>query len=50
MIKMGSNKYDNKKGELYKIVKHLKKTGLNYRVKAIDLNYRDGDVVSFRNG
>ena len=48
VIKIGSNELDAKKGEMKKIVSHLVKTGQMCMVKAIDLNYRDGAVVSFR--
>ena len=47
VIRMGSDELDVKKDELKKITKHLNETGQMQMVKAIDLNYRDGVVVSF---
>lgn len=49
-IKLGSGELNSKKGELKKIVKHLQKTGRIDMVKAIDLNYGNGAIVSFRKG
>lgn len=48
MVKMGDHKLDVKKKELVRLVEHLQKTGRVHRVKAIDLNYPDGAVVSFK--
>jgi cell division protein FtsQ len=48
VIKIGSNELDLKGRELKKIIKHLTKTGRIHMVKAIDLNYGNGAVVSFR--
>ena len=50
VIKMGSSELDVKKAEMKKIVNHLKKTGRIHTVKAIDLNYGNGAVVSFNKG
>jgi len=50
VIKLRGSDLGVKKDELKKIVEHLKKTGLIHMVKAIDLNYRDGAAVSFREG
>jgi len=47
VIRMGSGELDVKKDDLEKITRHLKETGQMQMVKAIDLNYRDGVVVSF---
>ena len=47
VIRMGSGDLDVKKDDLKKITDHLKETGQLQMVKAIDLNYRDGVVVSF---
>ena len=48
VLKMGCNEFDEKKIELKKILGHLKETGRIEMVKAIDLNYTKGAVVSFR--
>ena len=50
VIKMGGRELDIQKRELKKVVEHLRKTGRELSVKAIDLNYTDGVVVSFRKG
>ena len=50
VIKLRGSDLGVKKDELQKIVEHLKKTGLIHMVKAIDLNYKDGAAVSFREG
>jgi len=47
VIRMGSVELSAKKDELKKIIEHLNETGRIHTVKAIDLNYRDGAVVSF---
>ncbi|MFC1867960.1 cell division protein FtsQ/DivIB [Thermodesulfobacteriota bacterium] len=49
-IKLGSGELKTKKGELKKIVKHLRKTGRIDMVRAIDLDCGNGAVVSFRKG
>ena len=49
VIKMGREELEVKKEELKKIIAHLDKTGRIHMVKAIDLNYRGGAVVSFKN-
>lgn len=49
VIKMGQGELEVKKEELKKIIAHLNKTGNIHMVKAIDLNYRGGAVVSFKN-
>jgi cell division protein FtsQ len=48
VIKMGRRELNIKKNELKKIAKHLRQTGRIHMVKVIDLNYRDGAVVSFK--
>jgi len=48
VLKMGYDKLAVKKKELKKILAHLKETGRIHMVKAIDLNYSDGAIVSFR--
>ncbi|NLD36105.1 MAG: FtsQ-type POTRA domain-containing protein [Desulfatiglans sp.] len=48
VLKMGCSEFDEKKIELKKILGHLKETGRIEMVKAIDLNYTKGAVVSFR--
>jgi cell division protein FtsQ len=48
VLKMGYDELAVKKKELRKIIAHLKETGRISMVKAIDLNYSDGAVVSFR--
>ncbi len=50
VIKMGGRELDIQKRELKKVVEHLRKTGRELSVKAIDLNYPDGVVVSFKKG
>jgi len=50
VLKLGGDDMSKKKAELKKIVSHLKKTGRIHTVKGIDLNYRDGAVVSFVEG
>ncbi len=47
VIKMGKRELPTKKDELYKIIRHLRETGQIHMVKSIDLNYRNGAVVSF---
>ena len=47
VIKMGGSELETKKTELKKIARHLRETGRIHLVKTIDLNYRDGAVVSF---
>jgi cell division protein FtsQ len=47
VIRMGNGDLDVKKDDLKKITNHLKETGQLQMVKTIDLNYRDGVVVSF---
>ena len=48
VLKMGCNELEIKKKELRKILGHLNETGRIRMVKAIDLNYSDGAVVSFK--
>ncbi len=48
VLKMGYNELALKKKELSRIIAHLKETGRINTVKAIDLDYSDGAVVSFR--
>jgi cell division protein FtsQ len=48
VLKMGCSEFDIKKRELKKILGHLTETGRIEMVKAIDLNYSKGAVVSFR--
>ncbi|MBN2419083.1 MAG: FtsQ-type POTRA domain-containing protein [Deltaproteobacteria bacterium] len=48
VLKMGFNEIAAKKKELKKILVHLNETGRIHMVKAIDLNYSDGVVVSFK--
>lgn len=48
VLKMGYDGLAVKKKELSRIVGHLKETGQIHMVKAIDLDYSDGAVVSFR--
>ena len=48
VLKMGYKELAVKKKELKKILAHLKETGRIDMVKAIDLNYSGGAVVSFR--
>lgn len=50
VVSINGRKIEDKKGELSKIVKHLRQKGLIYTVKRIDLNYKSGAVVSFING
>jgi cell division protein FtsQ len=47
VIRMGRDELEEKKDDLKRITEHLKKTGKLQMVKIIDLNYRDGVVVSF---
>ncbi len=48
VLKMGCSEFEVKKRELKKILGHLTETGRIEMVKAIDLNYTKGAVVSFR--
>jgi len=48
VLKMGCSELALKKKELGKIIAHLKRSGQIHMVKAIDLNYTDEAVVSFR--
>lgn len=48
VLKGGCDELVEKKKELKKLMDHLKKTGRIHMVKAIDLNYSDGAVVSVR--
>jgi len=50
VINIKGSELETKRDELKKIVKHLKKTGLTHTVKAIDMNHRDGAVISFKKG
>jgi len=50
VINIKGSELETKRGELNKIVRHLKRTGLIHMVKAIDLNHRNGAVVSFKKG
>jgi cell division protein FtsQ len=50
MVRMGDKGLAVKKKELAQLIKHLQKTGRAHRVKAIDMNYPDGAVVSFKEG
>jgi len=47
VIRMGRDDLQAKMDELKKITRHLNETGKMRMVRAIDLNYRDGVVVSF---
>jgi len=47
VIRMGRDDLEAKMDELKKITRHLNETGKMRMVRAIDLNYRDGVVVSF---
>jgi len=47
VIRMGRGELEAKMDELKKITKHLNETGKMKMVRAIDLSYRDGVVVSF---
>jgi len=49
-IKMIGSDFKTKRDSLEKVVAHLNKTGLIHTVKAIDLNYQNGVVVSFKKG
>ncbi len=48
VLRMGYENIDVKKKELRRILSHLKETGRIDMVKAIDLNYSDGAIVSFK--
>ncbi|MDB9822727.1 FtsQ-type POTRA domain-containing protein [Deltaproteobacteria bacterium] len=48
VIRLGSKELQIKKDELKKIAEHLRETGRINMVTAIDLNYEDGAVVSFK--
>ncbi len=48
VLKVGYDELAVKKKELKRIIEHLKETGRIHMVKAIDLDYSDGAVVSFR--
>ena len=50
VIRFRGNTLNHKMKELRKIVEHLNRTGRIHMVKSIDLDFRDGAVVSFRNG
>ena len=47
VIRMGRDELGTKMDELKKITRHLNETGKMQMVRAIDLNYRDGVIVSF---
>ena len=49
VIRMGQGELESKNEELKKIIAHLDKTDRIHMVNAIDLNYRGGAVVSFKN-
>ena len=48
VIRVNGEELENKKEELEKVIAHLEETGRIYSVKAIDLNYHDRAVVSFK--
>jgi hypothetical protein len=50
VIRFQGDALDHKKDELRKIIEHLNMTGRIHMVKSIDLDFRDGTLVSFRNG
>ncbi|MFZ0451022.1 MAG: FtsQ-type POTRA domain-containing protein [Desulfatiglandaceae bacterium] len=49
-IRLTSGDFRKEMTELRRVAAHLKRTGDMVKVKAIDFNYRDGAVVSFREG
>ena len=50
VVKLNGKELNMKKKELIKIVNYLEKTGQQPLVKEINLNFREGAVVSFRKG
>jgi cell division protein FtsQ len=48
VIRMGRDELETKMDELKKIARHLNETGKMRMVRIIDLNYRNGVVVSFK--
>lgn len=49
-IKADMNRLAGKLGDLVKVLEHLETSGRKEQASAIDLNYEDGVVVSFRRG
>jgi cell division protein FtsQ len=47
VIRMGRDELETKMDELKKVTRHLNETGKMQMVRAIDLSYRDGVLVSF---
>lgn len=50
VIELEGIQLDKKMDDLKRLVEHLNRTGHIHMVKRINLNYRDGAVVSFKNG
>ena len=48
VIEMEGNQLEEKMGDLKRLVEHLRKTGRIHMVKRINLNYREGAVVSYK--
>ncbi len=49
VVKLKGSELGIKIGDLKRVVFHLNKSGQTHRVREINLNYRDGAVVSFKN-
>jgi cell division protein FtsQ len=49
VVKLNGREADRKVDDLKKVLAHLKKTGRVHLVKAINLHYAEGAVVSFKN-
>lgn len=49
VIELEGNELERKMGDLKRLVKHLKKTGRIHMVERINLNFREGAVVSYKN-
>lgn len=49
-IRVMGSEMEKRMGDLKRVVEHLNETGRIHTVKKIDLNYREGAVVSFKHG
>lgn len=49
VIELEGNQLERKMGDLKRLVEHLRRTGRIHMVKRINLNYREGAVVSYKN-
>ncbi|MBW2285370.1 MAG: hypothetical protein JRF65_12310, partial [Deltaproteobacteria bacterium] len=49
-IRVMGSEMGKRMGDLKRVVEHLNETGRIHTVKKIDLDYREGAVVSFKHG